>query len=122
MRRVAAAHIGGRVGKLAVHRPACKQLERHHTQRPCIHCSVRYHRLRTLVRRRDDLWRGVGKGEAKVGCLSGAGGETKVDERPGRRAGQEHDVAGLEVAVHPAVAVQLRQTARHLPDYLHSRR
>ena len=77
----------------------------------CVACGVRRH----------DLGGGVAEGEADAGSLPRAGGKSKVDERPGPGAGEEHDAVGLEVAVHPALAVQLPEAASHLPEYLHAR-
>jgi hypothetical protein len=47
------------------------------------------------------------------GARTNGGGAAKVDECPGVQSGHAQDVAGFEVAVHPARLVHLGHLARH---------
>ena len=99
---------------------AGEELERHDPERPRVHRRLRHEPLHAGDLGRDDLGRGVRERVADARGLADAPREAKVDERPRVAAREEHDVGGLEVAVHPAVRVQVREALGHLPDDLHT--
>ena len=100
--------------------PASPSFDGQHSHGPCIQrlcCDCA--RLLRFVSAQD--LRACIKEAKAVGCLcASAGRAAKVIERPALCAGQEHDVAGLNVAVHAARAMGAHLSVCNVEQDLHA--